>query len=260
MFGHSWLLHVFIPIPCWWSSATCGAWHQLRYGCECFNRCLRSQTPNPRALFLVTPYCCKSDCVRYERLLIIISRRWVVRHNLISAHRVMLNSPVGENAATSSASAFYTFDTCFSPTSLWSFSLCAKTTVFCLCGPKLSPLTLWRAFFPFDLCATTPCHPTRNEEFQRTAPSQQRKKIRKFAGTAIAQEHTPLQTHEDSSAPLESLERSPSHGARHGNTERQRIYLSRSSRRWHDFKIVQFAERHRSRLDGKKKSAHTATQ
>ena len=73
------------------------------------------------------------------------------------------------------------------------------------------------------------------------------------------------------SIPNYVIKKGPSHGARRGNTERQRInhaahvaakrQIKRDiTRFWHDFKIVQLTERHRSRLDGAKNSAHATTQ
>ena len=63
------------------------------------------------------------------------------------------------------------------------------------------------------------------------------------------------------SIPNYVIKQGPSHGAPHGNTERQRIYhAARQIKRdlklyWLDFKIVHFTERHRSRFDGTKNSA-----
>ena len=74
-----------------------------------------------------------------------------------------------------------------------------------------------------------------------------------------------------SSIPNYVIKKGPSHGARHGNTERQPTYhaahvaAKKENKRditicWHDFKIVQLTEHHRSRLDGTKNSAHSTTQ
>ena len=74
------------------------------------------------------------------------------------------------------------------------------------------------------------------------------------------------------SIPNYVIKKGPSHGARHGNTEGQRIYhaahtaAKKAKKKEYDsiigmiFKIVQFTESHRSRLDGTKNSAHATTQ